>query len=241
MTTRILVINCSPRLKSNSSYLVERAIAGASSVKDIVIDTYDFAGKHFNGCQASCMAYCMEHGTCCQKDDFNTFMEKYCAADGIIWVAPTYHVGPPAQVKAAIDRLGNVLFSYMKGSLPRFNKVCSVVTQGSTRWGGQEYTLQFFIESFMLLKCIPVAGDMPKSYFGVAGYAPTWEVGSILEDKEALEQTEKMAIRTAEMTKVIRAGLEAYRDELPENYFFHDMLEARRNRKEKIDMAWQKK
>lgn len=238
---RILVVNCSPRSKNNSSFLAERAIKGASAIKDIEIDTYDFANKQFNGCMASCMAHCMKNGTCCQKDDFNTFRDKYIAADGIIWVAPTYHVGPPAQTKAVIDRLCNCMFSYLKGSMPRFNKVCSIITQGSTRWGGQEYVEQFFLESFVLMKCIPVAGDMPKSYFGVAGYAPTWEYGSIKEDEVALECAEVIGMRTAEMAKVIQAGLEACRAELPKSYFFREVLEDRKNREEIIDMAWQKK
>ena len=44
-----------------------------------------------------------------------------------------------------------------------------------------------------------------------------------------------------EMAKVIKAGLEACRDELPKAYFFFDVLEERNNRHEEIDMAWQKK
>ncbi len=241
MSTHILVINGSPRKKNNTSYMVECAIKGIEKVKDVTVETYDFAGKKFSGCKASCADYCMKHGKCAISDDLNEFMERYLNADGIIWAAPVYHVGPPAQVKCAVDRLCNVFFSYLKGDLPRLNKPCGILVQGSSRWGGQELTIQFFIEHCVLMKCLPVAGDMPNSYFGVAGYAPTWEAGSILEDPIALDTSEVTATRVAEMAKILKSGISLHEEELPDNYFLDKLLEKRRNQEDDIDMSWQKK
>lgn len=241
MGVKILAINCSPRKENNTSIMLERAVAGAKSISGVEVEMFDFAGKEFHGCKATCAAYCMKNGVCSIKDDLNDLMERYLAADGVIWAAPVYHVGPPAQVKAALDRIGNVMFSYLKGSYARLNKPCTALVQGSSRWGGQELTIQFFLESFMLLGCIPVKGDMPKSYYGVAGYAPTWQPGSLNEDPIALETAEVAGVRVAEMTKIIRAGIEANRDELPTTYFLDKVLEERRSREEEISMDWQKK
>lgn len=242
MPIKILGINGSPRAKNNTSYMLDRALKGAASVKNVEIQTYNFSSKDFNGCRGSCVAYCMKNGKCCIQDDFNNFLESYLSADGLIWAAPTYHAGPPSQVKAATDRLGNVLFSFLKGNMPRFNKSCGAITNGSSRWGGQELTVQFFLESIVQLKCIPVPGDSPKSNMAVIGYAPTWEPGSILEDTVALDASENLGVRVAEMTKIVKAGIEHYREELPKLYFPEEVISARRAAKDaKIDMAWQNK
>lgn len=242
MSVKILGINGSPRSKNNTSYMLERALKGASSVRDVEIETYTFSGKEFHGCRGTCTAYCMKNGKCAIQDDFNNFLETYLNADGVIWAAPTYHAGPPAQVKAALDRLGNVLFSFLKGNLPRINKSCGIITSGSSRWGGQELTVQSMLESIVQMKCIPVPGDSPKSNMAVIGFAPTWEPGSIIEDSEALDACENLGVRVAEMTKIVKAGIEHYRDELSELYFPQDVISARRAQKDtEVDMAWQRK
>lgn len=240
MRIRILGINGSPRKQNNSSIMLERALKGAQKVEGVEVEVYNFSGKEFHGCKADCMAYCMKNGKCSIKDDLNDLFEQYMAADGVIWSAPVYHVGPPAQVKAALDRMGNIMFSYLKGKVPHLTKPCTAVVQGSSRWGGQELTIQFFIESFLLMSCIPVTGDMPKSYFGVAGYAPTWEYGSIEEDQVALDTAENAGLRVAEMTKIIKTGLVQCADELPDLYYPAQVFEERRNRQDKISMNWQK-
>lgn len=241
MNTRILFVNGSPRSKNNTSYMVQRAIDGASADKNVCIETFEFADKNFAGCKGTCTPYCMKKGTCSTKDDFQPFMEAFLRADGIVWAAPTYHAGPPAQVKAALDRLGNVLFSYMKGQLPRFNKACGIITNGSSRWGGQELTVQFFLESIVQLKCLPVAGDSPKSNLAVIGYAPTWEVGSILEDEVALNACENLGKCVADTAKIIRCGIEAAKEGLSERFFPDKMMDDRRNSNADVDMAWQKR
>ena len=240
MSIRILGINGSPRKANNSSIMLERALNGARQIEDVETQIYNFSGKVFGGCKASCTAYCMKNGKCSINDDLNDLFEKYMEADGIIWSVPVYHVGPPAQVKAALDRIGNVTFSYLKGKSPRFNKPSAALVQGSTRWGGQELTIQFFVESFLLMNCIPVTGDMPKSYFGVAGYAPTWENDSILEDTEALNVAENTGLRVAEMTKIVRTGINQLVNELPDIYFPKHIFEERKKKDPEISMNWQK-
>lgn len=240
-TVHILAINGSPRHKNNTEKILKEALTGAHSVPGVTSEIFEFKGRKFEGCKGDCIRYCMREGKCCIDDDLNEFLERWLEADGIIFGSPVYHMGPPGQVKAALDRLGNVLFAYLRGKFPRMNKVCGVIVQGSSRWGGQEITIQFFIQSFLTMNCIPITGDMPQSYLGVAGYAQTWSPDSILEDKLALDSARNLGRRIAETTKIVQAGIQAIKDELPDLYFCKRILEERSKIEIPIDIEWQKK
>lgn len=241
MSAKILLINGSPRPQNNSAYLLEKAKEGVMSVSDVECKVFEFAGRTFNGCRGTCSAYCMKNGTCSQKDDLQEFLELYLWADGIVWAVPTYHAGPPAQVKAALDRMGNVMSTYFKMKLPRFNKPSGIIVTGSSRYGGQEYVVDFMMHSITTTRNLIIGGESPKANMGVVGYASTWEPGSILEDTVSLEASVDMGRNVALMAKVIKAGIEEVAPELSERYFPDRMLEERRNTDIEIDMAWQKK
>jgi multimeric flavodoxin WrbA len=137
----------------------------------------------------------------------------------------------PAQVKAAIDRLGNVLASYYGDGLPRFSKVCAALAQGLDAFGGQELTLQYLLSHFVLLNCVAISGDLLKSYIGAAGIAPGIELDAIRSDDGALAVARNLGQRVAEMSHVVKVGLAALGDELPEDYFFgRDTLTPKRAR-----------
>jgi len=221
MPIRILGIIGSPRKNGNTEIMVNEALEGASEVQGVEIHRFLFHGKRFEACLASCMAYCQEHGKCVLEDDFPEFMEAWLMADGIIFGVPVYHMGPPAQVKAAIDRLGNVLFSYLHGRMIRFNKVCGAIVQGSSRWGGQEITAQFLIEHFITMGCLPTTGDKPGPYLGAIGHAPkSQERGGILTDEFALQAARNLGKRVAETARIVQAGMTLLAEELPDIYFF---------------------
>jgi multimeric flavodoxin WrbA len=150
-------------------------------------------------------------------------------------------MGPPGQVKCAIDRLGNVQFAYLKGKLPRYNKACGAIVQGSSRWGGQEVTVQFLIEHFLVMNCIPITGDMPQSYLGVGGYAPTWEPNSILNDLQSLENAKNLGRRVAETAMIVKAGRDALKKEIPEIYFYKRVFQRRKKTPFPANLNWQQK
>lgn len=205
----ILIVNGSPRKNGNSFHMSEYVKKGASSVHEVNIHVYEFAGKNFSGCSGTCSAYCSRNGKCVIKDDLASFWEEYVWADGIVWVVPVYHAGPPGQVKCAMDRLCNMQWGYFNGRYPRWNKVIGACVQGATRWGGQELAIQWLAESALLMKCIPIAADPPKSYFGVAGDAGSWDKKGILEDCQSLELAENLGRRVAETAKIIQRGIQA--------------------------------
>ncbi|MGQ9600683.1 MAG: flavodoxin family protein [Anaerolineae bacterium] len=217
---KVLGIAGSPR-KGNTEILVKEALEGASEIGAVTTRFYSFHRKRFEGCAATCTTYCMRHGRCVIDDDFNDFMDVWLDADGIIFGAPVYAMGPPAQVKAALDRLGNVLICYFAEKHPRFSKVCATICQGASRWGGQEIAIQFFVEQFLALSCLPIAGDLPESYLGVAGYAGSAsDRQGIRQDKVAVTASRNIGRRVAEMSRIVKLGMAVLGDWLPDEYRF---------------------
>ena len=220
----------SPKPKNNTSILVEEAIRGATEVGGVEIERFPFAGKKIAPCLGGCAVFCKKNGFCAQKDDFDEFAAMWLRADGIIFGTPIYHMGPPSQVKAALDRLGEIHFSSKDGRYPRFCKVGGAIVQGGVRYGGQEVVIQQLIDHFLLMNCLPVTGDMPESYLGVGGFAPDTEY--LRQDRVARETAYSLGRRVAEMAKVVKAGLAALEGELPEEYHYPRTMRERKPAKE---------
>ncbi len=223
----ILGIVGSPRKNGNTEIMINEALEGAREIQGVQTYSYSFHGKKIGGCLADCLAYCRKNGACALKDDFPGFMEAWLEADGIVFGVPVYHMGPPAQVKAAIDRLGNVMFTHFRGGMARFNKVCGAVVQGSSRWGGQEITAQFLVEHFLTMNCLPIAGDKPGPYLGAIGHAEkACKRDSILADEFALRAARNMGKRVAETARIVQAGMAQLAGDLPDIYFFSRLMAA---------------
>lgn len=212
----ILAVMFSPRAKGNTEVLLEEAISAALEVPGVTIERWSLAGKKIAACVAC--HRCRDLGTCYQKDDFEQFLQAWLAADGLLYAAPVFHYGPPGSAKNVLDKLGHVMFAKFNRQLPRFCKVGGVIVQGSSRYGGQEATIQFFVSSLLLMNCLPVSGDTPGSYVGAPGFAPTWDKGSVREDESSLQVARNVARRVAEVTLVVRYGLDALADRLPREY-----------------------
>ncbi len=214
----ILLLNSSPkRSNSHTQVLLDAAAQGVASVGDCRILTYNLAGKTFSDCQATCRKYCASHGSCSQKDGLEELLPLWQQADGYIIGAPVYHMGLPASLKAALDRLGNINFASMQGKYPRFLKVGGAIAQGGVRYGGQELVIQQVVSHLMLLNCVPVSGDMPESYMGVATYTTSPE--QIRGDQVALDSAFSLGRRVAELTKIIQSGRAALAQQLGDDYF----------------------
>jgi multimeric flavodoxin WrbA len=232
---RILGVVGSPRKNGNTAKVMQAALEGASSVKGVEIDLYQMAGKEFHHC-IGCFK-CLDTGACVFKDDFQDFANRYMAADGVILGSPIYHMSVPGSMKAALDRLGNVLFcSFVTRGyeIPRLSKVCGSLTVGAARHGGQEMVMVFLNNSALLMNGVAVAGDsLLGSYIGAGNYLgqPTTEQPMnksdrlrsrdiVLEDREGLVAAVNLGKRVAEMAKIVQAGKQALADELPSEYFF---------------------
>jgi len=222
---RILGIVGSAKKDGNTAKLVKKALEGAQTVPGVKTELYELAGKKIKHCVA-CFK-CLEKGACALQDDLGDLVKKYMSADGVIWGTPVYHLSVPGIMKSALDRLGNVIianFVLAGKSFPRLSKVCGVLTDGGSRYGGQELVLNFLIDSCLAMNGIVVSGDtaLGGSMIGAAGCAgldPTTR-DSVLKDEEAVVCTENLGKRVAESTKIYNAGMLALREELPPEYFY---------------------
>jgi len=98
---KVLGIAGSPRRGGNTDILLEEALRGAAGrgaeVETVVLNDLDIAP-----CQ-HCDA-CFKKGVCRIKDDMQMVYGKLEEADGVVLSFPVQFLGPPAPVKAMIDR-----------------------------------------------------------------------------------------------------------------------------------------
>lgn len=220
---KVLGISGSPRKDGNTTALVRKALEGAASVHNVATELYQLAGKKVHHCIA-CFK-CLEKGRCIIEDDLQEIVDKYMAADGIIWGAPVYFVHLPASMKAVIDRLGNSLatrYVVQGGDIPRLCKVGGAVTGGAHRNGGQDLVLSYLNDCNLILNGFSVSGDtVTGSYIGSAAYAGGKDpIGkeNVLYDSEGLHTALTTGQRVAEATKIVQAGITALGEELPSEY-----------------------
>lgn len=207
---KILIINGSPRKKSNTSILVHDAEEGALTNSNVQTEIYNFAGKNFATCKGDCAVFHQKNGYCCIKDDFNNFAKIWLQSDAIIYATPVYQMSPPSCLRAAIERLGAVIFGYAKGKgdIPQLNKAIGVIAQGNTLYGGQELTIINLITHVFCMNCIPVTGKKPYSYIGVGAQVNSKE--HLQNNKEARENARELGRRVVEMAKIIKIGIRDY-------------------------------
>lgn len=224
---KVLGIVGSPRKNANTAKLVKKALEGAMSVPGIETEFYQMAGKKFHHCMGC--YHCLETGACVFKDDLQDFIRRYMEADGIIWGSPIYHMSITGLMKNAIDRLGNsTLCNWIKrgGEVPRLSKVCGTLTIGATRYGGQDLVNTFMIQCSLLMNGVVVSGDTilgnligAAAYTGGASPEQLKSKDAVLQDAEGMMCAQNLGKRVAEMTKIVRAGIQALGKELPREYF----------------------
>ncbi len=98
---KLLAIVGSPRLKGNTSYLVDQALEEAATLgaetEKIVLSQYAVN---------PCLGHdnCDSFDACQQKDDVGWILNRFCEADGVILATPVYYYNVSAQMKTFIDR-----------------------------------------------------------------------------------------------------------------------------------------
>lgn len=227
LNARILAINGSPRENSHSAVLLKEAVNGALAAGARQVNIFNLWEKEIGFCNG-CSDFCRANGKCQYDDDFHEFHHEWLQADGIIWSTPVYHMGPPAQVRAVLDRL-NMMLRINGHNLddvphqaqmyyPRYLKAMGHVVQGGNRFGGQEITLQFLNLHAIRLNCIPVTGDMPHSCLGVAGQVVSHE--ELNNDNRLLASARSIGRRVVGMALIIKAGKSLCLQSLPSIYSY---------------------
>ena len=221
---KVMGLCASPR-KGNSSFLLEKALESAAEYDAMPTEIKHFhlGKKSLAPCDA-CMAHKKLSGECRIKDTFQEMRDLWIDADVILYAFPVYHMGIPAQLKAFIDRLGNSLGYYFQTDEPRtyhisrLMKVMGFITQGAHLYGGQDLALNYMLNHALLMRCIPVSGDLPDSYIGAGGWtggqADQTSLKELYEqgDRDTLivvNSTRQVTRRALETAMIVREGLMA--------------------------------
>jgi multimeric flavodoxin WrbA len=101
---KILALAGSPRFKGNTSFLLDRIVAGASE-QGAGVEIIHVAEKKIKGCLSCYKCQADPEFRCSLEDDMQKIHKKIIDADELLLATPVYWFGPTAQLKLVIDRL----------------------------------------------------------------------------------------------------------------------------------------
>jgi len=192
MTLSALAISGSPRTNGNTYTLLRRCLDRLSA-QSIEVELVTLAGKTIRGCTA-CNA-CIESrdATCpgITDDDYQAYFEKMVKADIIIVGSPVHFGSATPELMALLDRAGYV--SRANGNLFS-RKIGGPITVA--RRAGHNFTFAQLLMWYMINDMI-VPGS---SYWNVA---TARDVGTVMQDTEALDTIDRFADNLAWLAKSI--------------------------------------
>lgn len=101
---KILVLNGSPKKKSDTMHLTNSFFEGMNLVTSNDIEIIDVIEKEIAPCRGCFGCWAAGNAKCVIDDYQNTILEKYLSADLCIWSFPLYCFGLPSHLKAVLDR-----------------------------------------------------------------------------------------------------------------------------------------
>ena len=102
---RILVLNGSPKKKSDTFRLTEAFLRGMNRRAEHETHIVRVIDTKISPCRGCFSCWRRGDGRCVIDDDQNAILDVYRDADVIIWSFPLYCYGMPAPLKAIIDRI----------------------------------------------------------------------------------------------------------------------------------------
>ena len=189
---KVLIINGSPRLKGNSSTLVNEMI-GIFNKEGVEVDNYQIGAKAIRGCMAC--GYCYEHGECVFKDDVNDLAKRFEQADGLVVVSPVYYGSANGSIISLLDRL---FYSSHFSKKFKVGAAFAVARRAGTTATFDELNKYFTISQ------MPIAsGRYWNKGFGRSE-------GQIEKDEEGLQNARVVARNMVFLMKAIKDAKEKY-------------------------------
>lgn len=135
----ILVLNGSPKVKSDTMVLTNAFIEGIKQTGDHNITIMNIREKQIAACRGCFGCWQMGKGECVINDDQNEILKLYPNMDVIIWSFPLYCYGMPSPLKAVLDRvipLNQMKMEIVDGKTRHvpfcdFSRIHTVVISGS--------------------------------------------------------------------------------------------------------------
>jgi len=148
---KVLGIMGSPRRKSNTEILLDKALEGAeeagAEVEKVLVSKLKIS---------PCLEIyaCLKDGNCAIKDDMQLLYKKLLEADHIVFASPMFFYGITSQAKAIIDRCQalwvrrHVLGMGKEDNRVRRGVFISVgATQGKKLFDGAVLTVKYFFDA----------------------------------------------------------------------------------------------
>ncbi len=189
---KVLIINGSPRVNSNSAALI-REITNIFEQEGVRIDLYQLGNKAIRGCMAC--GYCYEHQECVFKDDVNDLAGRFESADGLIVVSPVYYGSANGSVISLLDRL-----FYSTHFSKRFKVGAAFAI---ARRAGTTATFDELNKYFTISQMPVVSGRYWNNGFGRTP-------GQINQDEEGLQNARVVARNMVFLMKAIADAKEKY-------------------------------
>ena len=101
---RVLVLNGSPKKKSDTFRLTEAFLKGLNREETNEVDVINVIDKNIAPCRGCFGCWAKMDGHCVIEDDQNDILDLYTKADLIIWSFPLYCYAMPSHLKAVLDR-----------------------------------------------------------------------------------------------------------------------------------------
>ena len=101
---KILVLNGSPKLKSDTFRLTDAFLKGLNRTGEDEVHLVHVREKQISPCHGCFSCWQRGDGRCVIDDDQNAILDIYREADVIIWSFPLYCYGMPSHLKAVLDR-----------------------------------------------------------------------------------------------------------------------------------------
>ena len=101
---KILVLNGSPKKKSDTMRLTRAFLEGMDKDKKHEVRIVDVIDKQIAPCHGCFLCWQKKDCHCVIDDDQNTILDLYKEVDIIIWSFPLYSYAMPSHLKAVLDR-----------------------------------------------------------------------------------------------------------------------------------------
>ncbi|MBR0085819.1 MAG: flavodoxin family protein [Lachnospiraceae bacterium] len=101
---KILVLNGSPKKKSDTFRLTDAFLKGLNKNNEHEVNIVNVIDKKIAPCRGCFACWQKADGHCIIRDDQNDILDLYRTADVIIWSFPLYCYSMPSHLKAVLDR-----------------------------------------------------------------------------------------------------------------------------------------
>ncbi len=101
---KVLVLNGSPKKKSDTFRLTERFLKGLNKEQQHDVTVVNVIDKKIAPCRGCFSCWANADGHCVIDDEQNGILDLYAAADVVIWSFPLYCYAMPSHLKAVLDR-----------------------------------------------------------------------------------------------------------------------------------------